>query len=120
MDRAEWRRRKKEEAKKEKKYTLTQRQIDIMREEMFQEAVDASYPLMLSIAGKTLKKHWKKTASKRIPEFIDDCIDLYNDIEMGKITIHEIIKEVEETCGRELDYLPKMKEQRRKRFGQNK
>lgn len=35
-------------------------------------------------------KYWVKTASKRLPEFVDKCLDLYDSFERGYVTLEEI------------------------------
>ena len=99
MDRAEFRRQAKKAAKKKKTYTLTQGQIDQMKEEIFDDAIDYSFSLMMSIAAKSLLKHWKKTAPKRVPDFFNDCIKLYKDIETKDVLLSDLQKEIEEACG---------------------
>lgn len=97
MDRAEFRRQAKKEAKKNKIYTLTQAQIDKMKWDIFQEAVDTSFGLTLSISADILGRcYWEKTSEKRIPEFLNECISLYDSINAGAIKISDIIKDVEE------------------------
>lgn len=100
MDRAERRRLKRENSKKDKIYTLTQAQIDEIRneayKEAFKEAIDKAFLKMLAIPTEILAtKHWKKSAAKRIPEFIDDCIELYEDIGRDKVDLQQLVKTTE-------------------------
>ena len=97
MNRAELRRQRKLEGKKDKIYHLTQGQIDKMKEEVVQEAVDVSFALMLAVPTNILTRcYWEKTASKRIPQFLDECLSLYESIGAGAVTISELIKDTEE------------------------
>ena len=115
MDRAEYRRQARKNAKKNKVFVLTQAQIDKMKEEMVQEAIDTSFSMMLSIPTYALQEeYWKKTASKRIPEFIDKCLDIYKDIGAGKILMSDIIKNVEEVGKLKMDCLERVKRIREK------
>lgn len=96
MTRAERRRLEKQNNKKDKTYTLTQAQIDKMKQDAIKEAIDVSFLLMLHIPLKKLAEdYWQKTAAKRIPEFADKCIKVYEDIGNDKIDINEIIAETE-------------------------
>ena len=96
MTRAERRRLERENNKKDKTYTLTQAQIDTMKQDAIKEAIDVSFILMLYIPLKKLaEEHWKKSAAKSIPKFAAECIKTYEDIGNDKITINEIVKETE-------------------------
>ena len=97
MNRAEMRRQQKLEGKKDKIYHLTQGQIDKMKEEVVQEAVDVSFALMLAVPTNILARcYWEKSAHKRIPQFLDECLSLYESIGTGTVQLAELIKDVEE------------------------
>ena len=92
MNRAEFRRQKKLEGKKDKVYHLTQAQIDKIKEDAkkdaMPEAVDVSFGLMLSIPTNVLARcYWEKTAQKRIPQFLEECLSVYESISTGTLTI---------------------------------
>lgn len=113
MARAEMRRQAKKEAKKNKVYTLTQAQIDKMKEDIFQEAVDTSFGLMLSIPADVLGRcYWEKTAVKRIPEFLNECISLYDSIGAGTVKVSDIIKDVEEIGKLKMEYVERIRKAR--------
>lgn len=118
MNRTERRRLEKQGVKveKEKTYTLTQSQIKQMQIDMYkemyidiykdiynkayQEAVDTSFGLMLSIPTNILcTEHWKKSANKRIPKFLDDCVGLYESLADKTIEYTDILEEVEQFVG---------------------
>lgn len=81
MGRAERRRLEREKGKAQKTYTLTQAQIDAMKKAAVDKAVDTGFILMLAIPVMVLHdKYWAKTAKKRMPEFIDRCLDLYDSL----------------------------------------
>jgi hypothetical protein len=109
MSRAELRRQARKEAKKGKVYTLTQAQIDKMKEECVDEAVSISFGLMLAIPAKKLLDYWKKTAPKRIPEFLDDCIKIYGEIGTKEVKVSELIREIEETCNIKMNCVERIK-----------
>lgn len=108
MDRAEIRRQAKKASKKNKVYTLTQAQIDKMKEDIFDDAIDYSFSLMMSFSTKSLLKYWKKTAPKRIPEFLNDCIKLYKDVETRAVLLPDLEKEIEEACGVKMSCLERV------------
>ena len=77
MGRAERRRLEREKGKAQKVFTLTQAQIDAMKMAAVEEAVNTGFILMLAIPITILHdKYWVKTASKKLPHFVDQCLDL--------------------------------------------
>lgn len=89
---------------KEKVYTLTESQIADMlaneRRKAYEEAsktiskksVDIAWQLMLAIPCEVLISdgYWPKTAKKRLPKFIDDCLELYDSYTAGVLTLAEL------------------------------
>ena len=115
MSRAELRRQKKLEAKKGKIYHLTQDQIDKIKQDVYNEAVGVSFGLMLSIPADVLARcYWEKSAHKRIPQFLEECLSVYESIDVGAITISEIIKDVEEVGKLKLECVNRIKKLRGK------
>ena len=113
MTRAELRRQKKLEAKKGKVYHLTQDQIDKMKEDVLQEAVDISFGLMLSIPANVLARcYWAKSAPKRLPQFLEECLSVYDSIGAGVITVPELIADVEEAGKLKMECIKKLKKLR--------
>lgn len=97
MNRAELRRQAREYGKKEKVYTLTQGQIDKMKEDAVQEAIDISFAMMLAVPTNVLARcYWEKSAAKRVPKFLDECLSLYESLGAGVVAFSELIKDVEE------------------------
>lgn len=91
--RAEFRRQQKYNSKT---YNLTQQQIDQIKEDAKQEAMDNAFKMMLSIPSYVLSENdWKKTSDKRIPVFIDNCLLIYEDVVSGKRSFKELIDYVE-------------------------
>ena len=115
MSRAEFRRQKKLEAKKGKIYHLTQDQIDKMKQETVQEAVDVSFALMLAIPTNVLARcYWEKSAHKRIPQFLEECLSVYESVGAGAITVPELIADVEEVGKLKLECVERLKKLRGK------
>lgn len=97
MNRSERRRLGKKEAKKDKLYHLTRGQIDEIKKDAAKDAIDICFALMLSIPTNVLARcYWEKTAAKRIPQFIDECLSVYESIDAGVLTVPELIKDTEE------------------------
>lgn len=91
MGRADRRRLEREKGKAQKVYTLTQAQIDAMKKAAVDEAVDIGFILMFSIPVTILHdKYWVKTASKRLPQFVDQCLDLYDSYNKGYVTLEDL------------------------------
>ena len=96
MGRAEMRRQARLEGKKGKIYHLTQEQIENMKKETAKDAIDVCFALMLSIPSNVLARcYWEKTASKRIPQFIDECLSVYESIDAGVLSVTELIEDTE-------------------------
>ena len=97
MTRAEMRRQAKMMSKKENIYHLTQAQIDHMKEEAVQEAVDISFAMMLAVPTNVLARcYWEKSAAKRVPKFLDECLSLYESLGAGVVAFSELIEDVED------------------------
>lgn len=89
---------------KEKVYTLTESQIADMlakeRRKAYEEAskiagqksVDIAWQLMLAIPCEVLlgDDYWPKTAKKRLPKFVDDCLSLYDSYNAGVLILAEL------------------------------
>lgn len=125
--RAEFRRQQKQNMNKKKTYTLTQEQINQIKHEMYKQmykeiyqevhdkiykkAVDVSFGLMMYIPANVLSaNNWKKTADKRIPEFLDNCLDLYGSIDNNVTKYTDIISEVEKFTGKRIDIIKKLEQ----------
>lgn len=114
MNRAEIRRQQRLEGKKDKIYHLTQAQIDKMKEEVVQEAVDVSFALMLAVPTNVLTRcYWEKSAPKRIPQFLDECLSLYESIGTGTVKVSELIKDTEEVGKLKMDCVERIKKLRK-------
>ena len=128
--RAKLRRQEREKLNKTKTYTLTQAQIEQMKYDMYkemykdiyqethdkvyEEALDTSYGMMLNISAYILAlNHWKKSADRRIPEFLDNCIDIYQRISSKTIDYTDIISEVEKSSKKRMDLVKQIREFRK-------
>ena len=101
MGRAELRRSQKDQVKKMKTFTLTQDQINVIKEAAVKDAVEKSFILMLALPLEVLitEDYWMKSAKTRIPKFIDDILNLYNAYEEGSISIEEMEKDLWDFAG---------------------
>lgn len=105
MNRAE-RRRAEKQAKKDKvtTYNLTQEQINQIKQEASKEAIDTAFTLMLALPLEVLKeKYWAKSAKRRLPEFVDDVLSLYENWDTGLLTIEEMREDLWEYGGIKLE-----------------
>lgn len=117
MGRAEMRRAKREEAKKEKRYNLTQAQIEqivqeALQEEIFkaklkatEDATKLALEFMLTFPRRVLKDHyWKKTYKQRLPKFTDLVMEYYEKWQAGELDREELRAELEEEDGVRIEY----------------
>lgn len=111
MGRAELRRAQKEQAKKQKVYTLTQAQIDKIKEDVYNEAATTAFLLMLAIPLEVLitEEYWMKSAKKRIPKFINDMLYLYKAYELGDLSLEEMQEDLKEFAGITLENIKERK-----------
>lgn len=115
LKRADYRRLQRNQQKKEKTYTLTQAQIDKMKEDAVEEAVDTAFALMLVIPTNVLANlYWEKSAEKRIPTFLDDCLSVYESIGAGTLTITELIEDTEKIGKLKLKCIERLKNIRKR------
>ena len=112
MSRAEIRREQREKKKENKTYTLTARELEqrIRREEQ-QKAkqvildktnilAEQILTMMLVIPTNVLvADYWQKSAKKRIPKFVDDCMSLYEAFTSGVVKMSEMVALTEEYAG---------------------
>ena len=140
--RAEFRRQKNELMKKNCVYTLTQSQIDQMKQDVIidfvnkarnldgfyvltesqikkireeerrialKESVDTSFRLMLSIPTQVLsEEYWKKTAPKKMPEFLEKCLKVYEKIDTGEIELPKLVGKTEKLGRLKMHYNEKL------------
>lgn len=89
MNRAE--RRKAGKKAKVATYNITQDQINKIKQEARDEAVNVALTLMLALPLEVLKdKYWVKSAKRRLPKFLDDVLSLYDSWNKGVLTIEEL------------------------------
>lgn len=112
MSRAELRRKQKEQQKQNKTYTLTALELEqleqrIRREEQqkakqllldkTKELANQILVMMLVIPTNVLiNDYWQKTAKKRIPKFINDCMNLYEAFTGGVVKMSEMAELTEQ------------------------
>lgn len=120
MSRAELRRKQKEQQKQNKTYTLTALELEqleqrIRREEQqkakqilldkTKELANQILVMMLVIPTNVLiNDYWQKTAKKRIPKFINDCMNLYEAFTGGVVKMSEMVELTEQYSNVKLIY----------------
>ena len=117
MGRAERRRNAKNERKEKKAtYNLTREQLnhmvhervedelDHMRQEAMEEAINTAMLLLLTLPLKVLMDHyWNKSYTKRMPEFINYVLSYYEQWQKGELDMDELRKELWEYGGVRLE-----------------
>lgn len=113
MTRAEIRRLNRERNKAETAtYNFTQAQLDALiqekigkkleesKREIYEETVNTTLALLLGLPMKVLMDdYWKKSYKKRIPEFIDKVLELYDKWQDDKLDISELNQELWDVAG---------------------
>ena len=104
MGRAEQRRAQREAQKSNKIYTLTQEQIDKIKDDAVREASDTAFLLMLAIPVMVLHdKYWEKTAKKKCPIFVDQCLDLFESFSADRVSLEDLKQCLLEESGIKLE-----------------
>ena len=114
MNRAEMRRQAKIDSKKNKTYNMTKEQVDKLTIDMVRRAVDVSIGMMIAIPLNILgREYWEKTADKRLPKFMDECMSMYESIEAGALTLSELIEDTQSLATIKSEYLEKIKKDKK-------
>lgn len=115
MSRAELRRKQREQKKDSKTYTLTARELEQLEERIRKEEqakakqiildktnvlAEQILIMMLVIPTNVLVSDYReKTARKRIPKFVEDCMSLYEAFTRGTVKMSEMVALTEEYAG---------------------
>lgn len=114
MNRAEIRRQAKIDSKKNKTYNMTKEQVDKLTIDMVRRAVDVSIGMMIAIPLNILgREYWEKTADKRLPKFMDECMSMYESIEAGTLTLSELIEDTQSLAIIKSEYLERLKKDKK-------
>ena len=104
MTRAEMRRAAQEESKKTKTYTLTEEQIQIIKQEATTTAVNEAMILLLTLPLEVLMDHyWQKTYDKKIPEFTNYVLEYYEKWQNGELDMDKLKQDLWEFGGVKLE-----------------
>lgn len=92
--------RKAQEALQPKKrvYTLTEDDIERIKQDATNEALNKAYVLMLGIPSMVLRDK-SGYGSVRLERFTDGCFDYYDSFQKGYITLQDCIDCLKEECG---------------------
>ena len=111
MSRADRRREQRESERKKKTLVLTVEELERYQKQAYERAkeeyrksndksIEEIFTLMLCIPTNVLiSDYWEKTAERKIPKFIDDCLELYNSWTTGAVTMTEM-RELTEKYGK--------------------
>ena len=111
MSRAEIRRARREENKKKATFVMTEEEImkirkqeddrarKMIHEKSDQIAEDILKMMIVIPTNVLINDYWQKTAKKRIPQFVDDCMSLYQSWSEGTVSMEEMQKLTEEYSG---------------------
>jgi hypothetical protein len=107
MNRAELRRLKKESQKPQKVYTLTQAQIDKIKDDAMQEAVYYALALLFSIPVLVMRREFGWGA-KRLERFSDKLTEYYFEYDKSKMQPEAYRQMVLEETGMSFEVLPEV------------
>lgn len=85
--------------REEKVYTLTQTELDNMKNELTRKAVDKAFTMMLAIPVMVLHDHHWSKCRTNIPKFVDKCLDLYDSYDKGYVSFDDMVTTLEEESG---------------------
>lgn len=90
MNRAERRRQKKNQVKKEAVYHIKRSDLNYAKQEAAGKAIDTAFKLMLGIPLMVLHDKYGWGGKKRLPEFMDHVLELYDSFNHGYLTLDDI------------------------------
>lgn len=111
MNRAEIRRKDREKKKNKATFVMTYEELEKIRKQEYDRARKTIQDKSDQIAEDILKMmiviptnvlindYWEKTAKKRIPQFVEDCMDLYKAWSEGIVSMEEMQELTEEYAG---------------------
>lgn len=102
MTRAEIRRKEREKKKNKATFVMTYEELEKIRKQEYEKATKEYEKKNEEIAKTILKMmivvptnvlindYWEKTARKRIPKFVEDCLSLYDSLSKGAVKMQEL------------------------------
>ncbi len=81
-----------------KTYTLTVREIQNIKDEAVNEAVDLSCRLLFALSGMVLRDKWG-FGKKRMKRFIEQLLDAYESYSIGYVNIEDCMGAIKEETG---------------------
>lgn len=99
MNRAERRRLERKQGKKEPVYNIKSSNLEQIKRKATKDAVDVAFKLMLGIPVMVLHDKYGWGGKKRLPEFSDYVLDLYDGFDKGYVTLEDIEQCIYEETG---------------------
>ena len=99
MNRAERRRLQKKQSQKEPVYNISSTNLNQIKQKATKDAVSVAFKLMLGIPTMVLHDKYGWGGKKRLPEFGEYVLDLYDSFEKGYVTLEDIEKCIYEETG---------------------
>ena len=109
MNRAERRRQQRKDSKKEKSYVMKKEQIDAIKNNATEKAVDTAFKLMLCIPVMVIHDKYSELMRKEVDgksrgeRLADMILDLYDSYEKGYVTLDELEQCLWEEAGIKFD-----------------
>lgn len=98
MKRGEIRRQRRELDKKNKKYTLTNREIENIKLNAVTDAINLAFPMMCGLAGMVMRDKFD-FGPIRMKRFMDHMFDAYESFAIGYVKLEDCIAVIKEETG---------------------
>ena len=98
MNRHEIKRQRRELERKNKKYTLTVREIENIKNTAVTDAVNLAFPLVCGIAGIVVRDKWG-FGPVRMKRFMAQMLSSYEDFAIGNCSIEDDLQAIKEETG---------------------
>lgn len=99
MNRAERRRLARKQSQKEPVYNIKSSNLTQIKEKASRDAVDVAFKLMIGIPTMVLHDKYGWGGKKRLPEFAEYVLDLYDSFDKGYLTLDDIEQCIYEETG---------------------
>lgn len=110
MKRGEIRRQRRELDKKNKKYTLTNREIENIKLNAVTDAINLAFPMMCGLAGMVMRDKFD-FGPVRMKRFMDYMLDAYESFAIGYVKLEDCIAVIKEETGYDIvDMMQKIDE----------
>lgn len=98
MKRHEIKRQRREAEKTNKKYLMTLREIQSIKDEAVTDAINLAFPLALGLTGMVMRDKWG-FGGLRMKRLMDQLLDSYESFELGYVSLDDCVTAIKEETG---------------------